>query len=178
MSEVVKEKILINEDYVKEYSPIPQNFNIDEVMPFAKTAELIHIRPIIGSTLYEYLLDVVNGDDEINEVDSTLLLNIYQAEAVAVYYEALPFIHIHTSEIGLTKGHSENSESTDLKDVNFILNQLKSHLTARLDFLKEFLDSHSDVYPLYENNISCCCKPKVKIGSLLYTTRKKKNELE
>lgn len=94
MNEIYQIPILITVEYLKEYSPIPNNFNWNEIKPFIPIAEEVHIVPIIGRKLYYELLEQVQKN-EVTDVNSTLLLKIYQLEAIAVCLEALPFFTYH-----------------------------------------------------------------------------------
>lgn len=174
---VIKEKVLINNEYLKAYSPIPLNYNLDEVRPYIKVAELLYIVPVVGEPLYEELLEQI-ATSAITEENSVLLLNIYPSLAIGVCYEALPFIWAHISEVGITKGHSDNSDSIDLKDVNFVSSHLKAQLQARLGNLEYFLKTHLDSYPLY-NVIDDCCNVNEKMTfNQIYTPKKKITELK
>lgn len=173
----VKEKTLINKEYLKEYSQIPLNYNLDEVMNYTKVAELLWIKPILGDALYCELLDEVD-EERITSANSTLLLKVYQAEAVAVVYESLPFIYAHVSEVGITKGHSDNSDSITLTEVDYITKHLKAQLQARLDELLHFLKTHSDAYPLFEVQDDCCNKPTTSPFQQIYCPRKKITDLK
>ena len=41
--------VLINDAYLKEYSPIPKNYNMDEIRPFIHPTEKLYIEPILGT---------------------------------------------------------------------------------------------------------------------------------
>lgn len=88
---VIKEKILINDEYLKAYSPIPLNYNLDEVRPYVKVSELLYIEPILGEPLYEELIEQVASGD-ITEANSTLLLQIYPGIG---YWYSIRGIAIH-----------------------------------------------------------------------------------
>lgn len=173
----VKEQILINKEYLKEYSQIPLNYNLDEVLPYAKVSELLWIKPILGEPLYDELIEQVASGD-ISDANSTLLLKVYPAEAIAIVYEALPFIYSHISEVGITKGKSDNSDSINLTEVDYITKHLKAQLQARLDDLIYFLKTHLESYPLYEVQDDCCKKPEGSPFQQLYSPRKKKYNLK
>ena len=146
---------LINEDYLKAYSPIPVNYNYDEIRPFITVAERVWIADILGEKLYEELLDQVEKD-EISEENSTLLLKIYPYLAIAVIYEALPFIAYHFTEVGITQGKSENSEPISNEQLTNIQNHLRTELEVLKRMLIEWLNAHSECYALYcKNNIKC-----------------------
>lgn len=148
MAELVELEVLINEAYFRQFSPIPENYNLKELKPYFRVAESLWIEPLIGTPLYQELLEQV-AEDNVTPENATLLLHIYPLESFAICYEALPFITYHFSEIGTTKGHSENSDSVSINDVNFISAHLRSQCEVMKSMLKRFLDEHRDLYPLY-----------------------------
>lgn len=177
MSNIIKERVLINNAYLKAYSPIPDNFNMDEISNYVKISELIWVKNIIGDALYAELLNEVE-DEDISEVNSTLLLKIYPLLSFAVVYEALPFIWADISEVGITLGHSDNSDSIKLNDLDYVLKHLKAQLQVRSDELKSFLKRHKGLYPLYEDENECCNVKKDNPFIQLYTTKKKNKEIK
>lgn len=157
MAEIVRPWTLINDAYFREFSPIPLNFNLDEIRPFYPIAEQLWVIDVIGVALYNELMQQVN-DNNVTELNSTLLLKIYPYEAIAITYESLPFVAYHFTEVGLTKGKSENSDSASINDVNFVSRRLRDQLELLKKYLKKFLDDNADLYPLYRGNeeIGCC----------------------
>ena len=65
--------VLINDKWLKEFSPIPLNYNTKELQNYVKLAESIWIEPIIGSDLYEELLDQV-ANNTLTDTNSTALV--------------------------------------------------------------------------------------------------------
>nr|UVX78859.1 MAG: hypothetical protein [Bacteriophage sp.] len=141
-------KLLINEKYFKENSPIPINFNLDEIIPFFSVSEKMYVLPILGEALYEELLAQV-CENNLTRENSELLLEIYPYLSFSICYEALPFISYHFSEVGITKGYSDNSTSVSQKDMSYIENKLKSQMEQLKEKLKEYLNKNADNYPLY-----------------------------
>ena len=174
---VIREKVLINSEYLKEYSPIPLNYNLDDIRPYVKVSELLYIVPIIGEPLYEELIEQV-ASGEVTEANSTLLLEIYPALAIGVCYEALPFLWSHVSEVGITKGYSDNSDSIEIKDLNYISQHLKAQLQARLGNLETFLKSHYESYPLYVVIDDCCNAVNNITFNQIYTPKRKITDLK
>lgn len=149
---------LINEAYLKKYSPLPENYNMDEIMPFVHPAEIMWVEPVLGTALYNELIQQVN-DNNVTELNSTLLLNIYPYLSFAVVYSALPFIQFHVSEIGVTKGKSENSDSISNADANYMSAHLRKMVEEMKKLLKQFLDTNAEYYPLYRpDGTPCECK--------------------
>lgn len=161
MADTIREKVLINDEYLKAYSLFPQNYDLTEIHNFIPIAERIHILPILGDPLYEELLNQVS-ENNLTDENSTLLLKIYSVEGIAVVFEALPFIWTHLSKVGITLGKSDNSDSASSKDLNFILTRLEAQLENSKKYLKQWLDERSDSYPLYRGNNECACNIKRK----------------
>lgn len=143
---------IINEKWLKEFSPIPLNYNLKELHNYIKLAETIWIEPIIGHTFYGELLEQV-ANNELSEENSTALVEaIYPYLAFAVAYEALPLMWAHISEVGITKGKSDNSDSIDLKDMTYFQQHLRTQVEARKDYCKKWLCEHYLSFP----DIDCC----------------------
>lgn len=157
MAELVKLPTLITLDYLAQFSPLPSNYNFSEVEPYIHISEKLTIEPIIGTPLYEELLEQVEKD-EVTPENATLLLQIYPLLGFDCVYNALPFLSYNVSQVGITKGKSEWSDSVDTKDVNYISNHLKSQIEVMKSLLKKFLDEHSDSFPLYRPDDSCECE--------------------
>ena len=158
MADIVEVQTLITEEYFKTYSPISDNYNIKDIKPYFHVAEKLWIEPIIGTPLYEELLDEVEKN-EVTPENATLLLNIYPLLAFAITYESLPFVGYHLSQVGITKGKSEISEPVSINDVNYISTQLRNQCETMKKLLKKFLDENAEHYPLYyaDNNAECNC---------------------
>lgn len=150
---------LISEAYFKKYSPIPDNYNIDDIRPYFNVAETIWVKPILGIPLYEELLQQV-VENKVTEENSTLLLMLYPYLAFAITLEAMPFISYHLSEVGLTVGHSDNSTAAPVSGLNIVLTRLRSTVETLKTHFKKWLDEHSDSFPLYCKE-DCSCDSNV-----------------
>lgn len=155
--EIVKPWVLINEEYFKQYSPVPNNFNINDIEPYFKVAEKIWVEPLLGTPLYEELLEQVNTNT-LTEKNSTLLLVLYPYLSFAIVFECLPFLSYHISEVGITKGKSDNSDSVSINDVNYINTHIRTQVEVMKTQLKKFLNDHSDNFPSYVPDTCSCNK--------------------
>lgn len=154
---VIKQRTLFNEEYLKEYSLLPTNFNTKEVWNFIPLTEQLHIVPIIGQALYEELLDQVEKN-EVTPANASLLLEIYPFEGLALMEVCMPYLAMHISEVGITKGKSENSDSADVNDINYLTNYVRSQMEPLKSKLTSFLKNNKDLYPLYKDK-DIDCKP-------------------
>lgn len=152
-----KQKTLINSEYLKSYSMFPKNYDLTDVENFIPVAEQIHILPILGVALYEELLEQVS-ENKLTDENSTLLLEVYKLEGIAVLYESLPFVWAHVSQVGITKGKSDNSDSIENSDIAYLNTHIKAQLDYAKSYLKNWLDEYQINFPLYkkeDNDCSC-----------------------
>jgi len=163
--------MIINKKYLAEYSPLPQNYDFTEIFQYVPTAELTWIIPILGEPLYEEINEQVSSNT-ISPENGTLLTegNLWRLLGHATVLEGLPFLWVNISQVGLTLGKSENSDSATLKDLTFIQSHLRSHVETLKDAVIKFLDDHHESYPLYQPkncgcNDNCSCQPKGHLNS-------------
>lgn len=171
MAEIKRQIVLINDEYLKEYSLFPKNYDLKEVRNFIPVAEQIHIIPIIGIPLYEELIKQI-AENNLSPENSTLLLEIYKVEGLAVMYESLPFVWSHISQVGITKGKSDNSDSIENKDMAYINTHIKAQLDFAKRYLEDWLDEYSDNFPLYSKEECTCDIKQLKSRLDIYGLRK------
>lgn len=175
---------IINEKWLKEFSPIPLNYNMKELHNYIKLAEVIWLEPLIGHDFYEELLEQVSTNSLTDENSTALVEAIYPYLGFCVAYESLPIIWAHISEVGITKGKSDNSDSLDLKDMTYVSQHIRTQIEARKDYLKKWLCERSEIFPTIDCcACSCsCCQQQSKLippnpNFELFTTRKRCTDL-
>ena len=52
--------MIINEKYLKEYSPIPLNYDLSEIRNYIVVAEKIWVVPVLGQDLYDEIQSQVD----------------------------------------------------------------------------------------------------------------------
>lgn len=157
---------LINEKWLREFSPIPLNYNLKELHNYIKLAETIWIEPLIGWEWYDELLTQV-AENNLTEVNSTALVEaIYPYLGFAVALEALPIMWAHISETSITKGFSDNSQALDLKEMTYFQQHMRNQVEARKDYCKRWLCEHFQYYPLMDVcGCGCdCCSDNAKLN--------------
>lgn len=179
--------MIINEKYLKQFSPIPLNYNMAEVKNYIPVAEKIWVIPLIGSDLFDEIDDQV-ANNTVSQENATLLTEggLWQYLAFATVYEALPMIWSHISEVGVTKGKSDNSDSLDLKDMTWVTQHLRNQVEVLKDQLKKWICEHQDSFPLADVcacNCSSCCNHEAKLNhpnpqAQIYTTLRRNTRLK
>ena len=150
--------MIINEKYLKEYSPIPLNYDLSEIRNYIGVAEKIWVVPVLGQDLYDEIQSQVD-ENKLSDENSTLLTEggLWQYLAFATCLEGLAFIWANFSEVGITLGKSDNSESVTLKDITYIEQNLRRQVEVLKDSLIKWLNSHLGSFPKY---IPYCTSPE------------------
>lgn len=121
---------LVNEQIIKELSLIPINYQIDELLNFVPICEYSKILPLIGESEYGKLLEMVYDKDS-----NDWLVLVQRYECLCLVEMCLPYISYHLTQVGITKGKSNNSESVGIDELNY----LKNHLTSQIEVLRELI---------------------------------------
>lgn len=148
--------ILFNETLLKEFSPVPLNYSVQELKNFIKLSETIWLKPILGEEWYDELLEQVATNTLTEENSTALVEAIYPYLGFCVVYEALPSVFLHISEVGLTKGESDTSSSATQKEVSYYSDSLRRQVEARKHYLIQWLCERSESYPLFDPSICNC----------------------
>lgn len=161
--------MIINKTFLKKYSPLPVNYDLEEVLNYVPVAEKIWVIPIIGDDFYDELAEQVK-ENELTAENGTLLTDggLWQFLSYATTLEALPFVWSHVSQVGITLGKSENSDSISLKDLTYVEAHLRRQVETLKDQLIKYLDDHFESFPLYHpTNCQCdtCCKKRGNLNS-------------
>lgn len=146
--------MIINKANIAKYSNLPSNYDYSEIMNYVDVAEKVWLIEILGYDWYEELEDQVKNNTVTPENATALVEAIWPYLGFCIMYEALPAIAYHASEVSLTKGHSDNSDAIDLKELAYYQEHLRRQIEARKDFLKKWICEHIDSFPL---SVPCNC---------------------
>ena len=154
--------MIINKRYLAEYGLIPVNYDKTEVMNFVPITERKWCEPLLGSELYDIIQEEVESSGTVSDRISTLLVEaIWPYLANAVVLEYLPFAYAHISEVGITVGKSDNSDSVTLKDLTYIHSNLRATVEQMKKYAIDWLNERSQYYPEWAPNSEFCgCQAK------------------
>lgn len=176
---------LINDKWLKEFSPYPLNYNTKEIQNYIKLVEVQYILPLIGNDWYEELLDQVKNNTLTPENSTALVEAIFPILGFSVAYEALPLTWAKISEVGVVKSSSDNSEPLTLKDLTLVQQHLKAQVAVRIDYAKHWLCEHQDSFPLLDLcGCGCenCSKNKLSnhkgVHNSIYSTYRRNTNLK
>lgn len=158
---------LLNRSLLSKYSPLPANYNFEEILLYQPIAIEIWIRPTIGDAFTD-LLEYEVEKNKVSPENAALMTEggLLQYLSYAMCLEGLPFIWSNFSEAGITLGDTDFSKSITLKDLTYI----EAHLRRQVEFLKDkvvkWLNEHSDSFKLYHE--FCCRKPSLKAPNPMF----------
>ena len=142
----------ITDTYLKENSPMSGNVDINELYPYAKTAEDIYIQDAIGTSLYDDLkAKIIANTLSANEI--ILCKKIREAVLWYTVYDALPFLAIKLRNIGVVKQTGEGHESATREDISYLRKECKNKGDFFLERLQKYLCEFGDLFSEYDNGV-------------------------
>ncbi|MDR2950720.1 MAG: hypothetical protein LBV71_16150 [Prevotella sp.] len=150
------EIVLITEQLLKDNSPISNNVDITDIVPYISIAQKLHINKILGTALLTELEDQIYNNTLTTE-NSDLIMKIVPALSYWVCYQALPFHWYKWLNKGITTLDSENSNATTMKDMAQLRLYLKDDAQTLTQDLIDFLCECKVNYPLWMPNQDCGC---------------------
>lgn len=146
--------LFISEDKLKNSTII--NLNVDNsllTVPI-KTAQMKYIMPVLGSELFQQIQLQISGNS-VTALNSTLLDN-YITPALLYFAaaEATPFIQYQFRNGGLNKLTGENFIPAELKEIDYIVQNLLNTAEFHAQRLIDYLRQNESSYPLYAVNSS------------------------
>ncbi len=141
---------LVDETWLKSYTPINANLDIKLIVPFIRTAQDLWIQPRISSAQYTRLMEGIVNNDLTS--DETLLLEMLRP-AVAYYtvYEAIPFIYTQIRNAGVVRAVNPNTENASMSEMKMLRTELENKGEFYMKRVLAFLCENSSLYPLVSN---------------------------
>lgn len=164
MAKKLSETYLISEELLKLYSSISRNVGVDKLFPYIALAEPFFINPILGDLLVEELKEQIESDS-LTELNKALIIKIAPCLALWTEYLAMRGLAYTPTEKGLTKEHSENSESLNSEEVGEYMLDIKNKAEMAQKLLIGYLCNCKDNYPLWHPTNECDCSEYVHDAS-------------
>lgn len=145
--------LLVTREDILKLTPINGNVDTDKITPFIKSAQDIHIQDILGTELYNRLLDGITNNN-LPAVYTTLLTTYVQP--VLCHLAAADFYMFHGYEIangGIYRHQSENSTTPSKNEIDMLVHRQRDigdHYRRRLLDHLSFYAAES--YPEYYTN--------------------------
>jgi hypothetical protein len=135
--------------YLKDNSPVLAYVNDDELQVFIKPAQDIYLQKILGTKLYYSLMSKINsGTLNVNDIE---LITQY-IQSVVVWYSTMEFAlyaNYKFTNKSISKQNSENSEPSDLNEVNYLTTSIRQKAQYFSDRLTKHLMGNTTTFPEY-----------------------------
>lgn len=144
---------LISTQDLKDYTVINDNVDDSLLHNAIQEAQDITLQQLLGTKLYKKILALVNND-EISLPANTqykTLLDEYCIKVVlySALHRAIPVIHYKIVNKGITTQTSENSQTTTISEMEFLMNRVKNDLEFYSNRLASYLLANIQLYPEY-----------------------------
>ena len=148
--------LLMSADYYKRNSVVNLNVDDELVHPHILKAQNMNIERGLGTNLFNTLLaEIASGTVTTRMV--TLLEDYIQPALVEwTTYTALPYLNYKFTNKAVSKKSSDNSEPSDLNEINFLRNDIRDDAEYLSDRLTKFLISNLTIYPEYNTGNENC----------------------
>lgn len=178
MSTPYFETLLISYDALTSYSPIGKNVSEEKVYGFANIVQTLEIQPMLGSLLYDELIEQINTETLTPE-NKALLVNLAPWFSLATFYKAIRSLAYDVCEKGITKNHSENSEALNHTEIAEWRNDIMGEMNHAREMFIDYMCGCRDLYPTWMPSKDVCkCRekdPDHSTKGLIYFPNKKKN---
>lgn len=155
------EALFIDDEYLKVYSPLGKSIDVDEVFPFVQNAQNVYIQDVLGTPLYNDLVNKVATGVTFSTIEWELVDLCSRALVYWTVYSALPSLYIKIRNAGVVKQQSENTQNADLSELKYLREEQKNLAEFYNTRIVNFLCDKSTQFPLY-NAVSKDMYPSVK----------------
>jgi predicted CopG family antitoxin len=164
--------LLIDENYIKNNSPIYDNLDPKIIRSYIFEAQNINYKYLLPTELYddlfnqleEYRLYILGGGSNPieDEVDDRLLKLKDESKSLLLYYtlyNAAYSLYSRITNKGVTTQNSDYSETIDIEILEKMRKDWKHKAESYSNLLLEFLQDNNSIYPEYQNICSETNKP-------------------
>ena len=146
-------RILLTSTYrLKKNTPIEQNVDDDLLNPYIFKAQETHIQQILGTNLYNRIMNDVITNNVVNQYAT--LLNDYITPCLIEYsfYEVMPFISLKITNKTIGRGNAEYLAEGDLNDLKYLRQTVRDLAEFYGQRIIGYLRQYSNQFPEYTTN--------------------------
>lgn len=149
--------LLISEDYVKSNSELTDNMYGKYLLPSIRTSQELYLRPILGSTLYNTVINAVADGSITADTNSHIkeLLDDYIQPYLLerVLADLVPVVSAKIANLGTVHSKDEYVESLSVTDAEKLQHSHIIKADAYCKLMQEYLLDNAQNFPID----SCTC---------------------
>jgi hypothetical protein len=138
----------ISEDYLKNFMPVTSNVDPQLFFPFIQTAQIKYCNDILGSKLYNRLIDgLINSN--LNSNETALIKLLRPMVGWYAVNEFLPFSNWKIKNKGVLEASGENLTNTGLTELKYLREEPLNQAQWYLQRVQEYLCKNGKLFPQY-----------------------------
>lgn len=143
---------LLSTKDLKDYSPINQNVDDSLLHNAIMEAQEVELQQILGSCLYNRIIELVNSDEIQDELDYKILLDDYCRKVIvyAATQRAAVYIRYKMMNKGIQSQNSDNSNPVDLNELQYFIDHVKNDMEFFSKRLQDYLIANKELFPEYK----------------------------
>jgi hypothetical protein len=156
--------LLVSEQTLKKNSVINNNVDGMYLLPAIEYAQDAGLQPIIGTKLYNKLMDLVEDGSITGATDYKLLLDEYVTPYLINKVTAdiqIPLVYKVRNQ-GVVQQTGENTYAPSLKDLQYVIQNYENKANFYSNRLSDYLKANRSKYTEYCSIDSCADMPSNK----------------
>tara|TARA_R100001463_G_scaffold103426_1_gene157720 strand:+ start:149 stop:655 length:507 start_codon:yes stop_codon:yes gene_type:complete len=148
--------LFINRTDLIRNSILDGNVDTDKFIQFIKIAQEIDVQQIIGTKMYDGLTAAIPNIDLPANARWKTVLDDYIAPMLIWYAQSnyMPFAAYQIKNGGVFKHTSENSQSVDKNEIDFLVEKARTNAEWYSRRFIDFMSFNQTTYPEYTSNIN------------------------
>ncbi len=148
--------LFINRTDLVRNSILSGSVDIDRFIQFVKIAQEIDVQQIMGTKMYDGLTAAIPNIDLPANARWKTVLDDYIAPMLIWYAQSnyMPFAAYQIKNGGVFKHTSENSQSVDKNEIDFLVEKARTNAEWYSRRFIDFMSFNQTTYPEYTSNIN------------------------
>jgi hypothetical protein len=148
--------LFINRTDLIRNSIMDGNIDTDKFIQFIKIAQEIDVQQIMGTKMYDGLTAAIPNIDLPANARWKTVLDDYIAPMLIWYAQSnyMPFAAYQIKNGGVFKHTSENSQSVDKNEIDFLVEKARTNAEWYSRRFIDFMSFNQTTYPEYTSNIN------------------------
>jgi len=148
--------LFINRTDLIRNSIMDGNVDTDKFIQFIKIAQEIDVQQIMGTKMYDGLTTAIPNIDLPANARWKTVLDDYIAPMLIWYAQSnyMPFAAYQIKNGGVFKHTSENSQSVDKNEIDFLVEKARTNAEWYSRRFIDFMSFNQTTYPEYTSNVN------------------------
>ena len=142
----------VSQDYIKKYTPIDGNVDQKLLNPVIRSAQEDHIKPLLGTDLYDELVSDINASTVTGDYKTLLDDYIRPALREWVVYESLAVLSFKIRSNGVIVQNNEGGTAASIQQLERLEDRFYKKAKIKTELLYDWLCANSDLFAEYTSN--------------------------